>query len=473
MPTIPFVHKESVAVYVAPDVVHLLVMRAFRGHVETVVSGSEPIVGENDEAVREALTRLADRHDLAGRVAVMAFSSRFARFLVVELPDMHDDVETQRWCESELRRHFELDSVSDDLIFRSTPLEGEPRRALVACARKTVVERFTSYLRSAELVPAGIFLEASIGGAGYMPDDDFVRGEAWHLGQNGVAVLSQYHDGRLRDVIEVPTARPDLEMILVEIRARRSDRAPGARLYVAGDAPASTGSQDSESLEIRVGSHDAECLRAAGLTAIFDGVERIDFLVEAARKAALEQHDRREAFRLFKPLGLSLLAVLLVLFIAEGYLASALGEIRLHEALQRPVAESIAAEHSQITDLQQIKKRYEAAMASRTSLAGVLEHVGRSLPDDLRATALTIDLDDTGDEQWRLRMVGETSEYAAVTSLLARLEADPAVLRSLLRYARDARGDRELTSFEVEYVAAPMFYASVDRESGGSMTGAR
>lgn len=453
---VPFLHREAIAVTYGPDAVHAAGLRCFRGAVKPFLSDHEPL--ENDEG--DALARLCARNGLAGRVVVSVLPSRFTRFMEFDVPEFDDDGEEREWIENEIQRRAGV--PRENLVMRFTWLAGgEKRRVLAACARRETVQAHAARLQAAGVIPGGIYLEASIAGHAHVSEEEFTGGTAWFLANGTIPFLSRYENGALTDIVELDRQDPDLETVLIEMRGLDA-RAEPTVLYVAGNVPHAYADEHGQGVEIRAQDYDGTVVTAAAMTALFGGLSRIDFLDHHAARSAREARERRDAIRLMRPLGIGTLIILIVLFAAEMVVHDRLDAVRLDMQALQPLHEAVSTEEAAIAELEGLKHRLESTLVSRTRLATVLEHVGAGLPSGIQATTLSLERNGTAgyDEQWRIRLAGESLEPQALTVLLARLETDQVSMNPRLRYARgtgDEAGSRSnAVSFEIEYLAFPL-----------------
>jgi hypothetical protein len=442
-------------------------LRGTRSDVQSVADGHESLPFGESVSRERALLTLVERSGLAGRVASIHLPPHQSRFAVMSVPDL--DEEAEGWIEDEAYRLLGASLPRQSLVLRYMRLgseeggenDGGSSRVLVGCARREAVEACAELIRSAGLIPGGIYLDASIAGYAHVLDPTFVDGVSWVYSNGGVPVIARYRDGALCDATELLQGNPSVADLRVEMRGMGAS-ADAAVVHVLGPHP-EMADEVGGGMPIRFESEAyAEAMaRAVAVTRWFSGLPRIDFLDSETKAEARVASEKRDALLFIRPTAIGVLSVLLLVFVAEVFVNARLAHVDAETRDLRPLIASLEAERIAVAELQNRRKDVGEALAGRSQLAGVLDAIGWGVPPSTRLTSLVLEREGfagTG-ESWSARAIGESSDPQAVMGMLARMEADPALdgvtLRHTSRIEPQAPSADSRIRFEVSYRVQP------------------
>lgn len=476
---VPFIHSTAAGLAIT-DTEVVWVSGTRRGSRLRQLEGTHEAVEDGD--VRAALARLVERVRPPDPYVATHLDPVHIRHVIVQGPALDDEAGFDAWLEDEAVRRLPPGASPDNFAVRVQVLEQaeDSTRCLLALVRREAVEQQRALLEAVGLLPLGMGSIDVACSAALWLNPEFAEGQsAVLLLRPDEGVLLHYQDGLLQAIVSLScgSATTDALSLVEEVATHMTPTPDG--LFVMGTEAAEFIAQARDAGLFECPLHEGIVgptlygkessmsasyapATALALQQLFSAREALNFLEPEAVSEQLQEIEKHEAMRTVLMLG----SVLGVLYLLVTLLAVYLGE---EQAAAEAALDKLAGQVAQVEEVHQAVTRLERDVAQaerlvveRTRIAGVMEGIGRGVPDSLWLEALALEADAL--DGAHLTLTGVAYQEGDVARYLEYLERTSFATSVRLLYAEAVRAralyrqvkvrNRPLTRFEIQLALA-------------------
>lgn len=423
---IPYLQRVGIGVHVGEREVRWVELTRTFGRLRLRRYETEPVVGTEREA---ALARLVERLKPAHRYVVSHVGPDHVRVHFVDAPGFDDPEDLQAWLVAQSVKVLPGGVAPEAFVVRTAVTqydEEEKARGLIVAAQRAAVEERAAVLERAGLVPLRLatgVVEVASSLAFEEGFDDPERTIIYSGDETAVALRMK--EGLLHDAEVLPAADPDV--VISELEAlgnfARSDAEAVWMTGGSGVVPAGGGRAVTPlhgALRGRTLPSEAAYAAALAAEAVYPGLGYVDLLDPDAAGVAGEQREKGEAQGALVSMGVLILVLLLAATLATVFLGREVAHTEAQVAARAEVLEALQEARARRDRLERDVGTARDLVGQRTAVARVLEDVGRSVPEGVWLTRLSVVTPTEGPAE--LAVQGLALDNEAVAAYLASLE---------------------------------------------------
>lgn len=416
--SVPFLPQATAGLHITSSALVWVSLESRAGRVRRVSHLREPV---QEGALEAALGRLVARMRPDTRLIATHLPTAHVRHVLLKDPPVKAPDEVMAWVRAEAAHRLPPGAVLEDFVLRVQPFvlpDGEAWM-LVAMARRQAVEARIALLRSVGLQVSSLgSLPVAVGHTlAFTPR--FVEGSSAVLAvHTGGHTLFLYRSGLLHEVgpLTSETAGSPRLWVVREAETALPDLLPPSlreRLQQEGST------LPGDHVRVPDGLLPAAAL---ALTVCYPALDALNFLDPKAAAAPRQALERGRAIRVMKTVVGVALVSLLGSWLAQHWLEGRQESVGTERRRLAVHLDSLARTRDALQQLKQHLLQAEQWASARTNTAGLLDAVGRAVPEDvwLQVARMASEAGRT-----TIALTGVALDEGAVARYLDRLEQLP------------------------------------------------
>lgn len=491
---LPFIEHIGIGLHITDEAIRWVELSRIRDQVKIRSMHTEKIE-EGD--VKSGLLNLIERVNPSWKYVTVNLDPGYVRQKLIEAPDAEDHEYLEIWLREQKEAMVPAGLNREDFVIghHFTGHPEEEQQCLLLITRKEVVEERIKLLGSVGLKPSIITTGDLETGYAFIFDQEFTEGESCLIKIfEDYSSLHFYQEGVLNNIIELSNREISVSEIFEEAEALLateglvSDRQSKRKLYTiisetygtAGSIGKFSGNAEKKIptgkplAHLKPGNNQpgSDLSVAAGMAVkqLYPALDTINFLDDQHRANIREDIQKKDALNTGLVSGGCVVLLFTVLMIAQFVLGPKLNKSQQQLALLDDHLTAVTEAGEKVTDLEQRVNQARELVGERTAMAGLLELIGRSVPQRVWLNEVTINETERAGEA---ALHGLAYNDALVASLMERLEKEKRVSSVRLIFSEMVASEDVYDSSDIDQSSfvqfeVRMFINAISLEPGGS-----
>ncbi|MEX2345040.1 MAG: PilN domain-containing protein [Balneolaceae bacterium] len=443
---LPFVEHIGIGLHITEKAIRWVELSRIRDQVR-VLSIYAGKVEKSD--VKNCLSKLVERINPSWKYVTVNIDSSYIKQKLINVPDSEDKEHLEDWLREQKKAMIPAGLKREEFVtgHHFTGQIEDEQKCLLLVARKEPIEARINLLKSVGLEPSIITTGDLETGYAFIFDPEFTDGESCLIKAfEDYSSLHFYDEGMLNNIVELTNKTTSVSEIFEEaavyLATENQDIPKQRKLYaVISDYC------DTEGWNRQLSGNAEKSIRmakplahlkpgkdlpgsdlsvAAGMAAkqLYPALDTVNFLEDQHQENIREKIQKKDSLTTGLISGGVIIALFVLITGVQLFLSSKLDQTQQQLELVDDHITAVAEAREKVADLQQKVNHARELVGERTAMAGLMEIIGRSVPQKVWLNEMNIHESERSGEAV---LYGFAYNDAMVASLMERLEKEQAV----------------------------------------------